>query len=117
MVSKEEFVNTLEELKKTDELQRKIDDLIRDASHFTDILDFVSGYGFVVTHDAKVVELLDNMFDTDMVSYWVYELDYGKEYKEGCVSEADGTIINIETASDLYEYITKPKITNFYEDE
>lgn len=41
----------------------------------------------------------------DLVSYWCWELEYGKRYKDGCVTEKDGTIIDISTPEKLWKYL------------
>lgn len=38
------------------------------------------------------------------ISYFVYELDYGREYREGCVSDKNGNI-DISTPEKLYDYL------------
>ena len=55
----------------------------------------------------NVVELLElNMNDSDeMISYWVFELDVGKTYRDGCVSDADGNVIPLKTLDDLWNYL------------
>jgi hypothetical protein len=55
----------------------------------------------------QVVELLSYIFnDTDdWISYWVYEKTFGKEWKEGCATEADGTDIDLSTTKKLYDFL------------
>ena len=43
------------------------------------------------------------------ISYFAYELDYGKKWKPGTITEADGTDIKMETAEDLWDYIQSCK--------
>ena len=40
------------------------------------------------------------------ISYFIYELDYGKEYREDCVSDKNGNI-DISTPEKLYDYLMK----------
>ena len=56
-----------------------------------------------------VLFLLQKVFyDTEeCISYWVYDLDWGKDYKPGCVRNADGSDINLETMQDLYAFLLK----------
>lgn len=45
------------------------------------------------------------MGDTsDWISYWLYELDWGKLYKKGCVKDK-GKDIKLKTLGDLYNII------------
>ena len=43
--------------------------------------------------------------DGDIISWWIYDLEYGTEYKDGCITEEDGTIIDVSTAGKLYDYL------------
>ena len=57
-----------------------------------------------------VVELLETLFEdkeSQWISYWVWEENYGKTYKEGDAVEDDGTIIPLETAEELYDFLVK----------
>lgn len=104
MISKEYFVEILNKLKTADDLVNDINNRIRSVRQKLDN-DFVDGLGMGIYHDNLVVDLLDKMFDTDMISYWVYELYYGRDYKDGCIQDADGTNIDISTAEKLYDYL------------
>lgn len=54
-----------------------------------------------------VLYLLQQMLgDTEeWLSYWVYDLEWGTEYKPGCVKEADGSNIKLETMRELYDFL------------
>ena len=41
----------------------------------------------------------------DWISYWIYELDFGKKAKKGTVQDGDGKNLPIKTISDLYNLI------------
>lgn len=44
-------------------------------------------------------------YSGNMIEYFIYDLNFGKDYKEGCVSEIDGASIDISTVEKLYDYI------------
>ena len=52
-------------------------------------------------------ELVNDEYD--YISYFMWELDFGKDYTDGTITEADGTIIKLENASDLYNLIQSSK--------
>ena len=106
MISKEKFVEIINRLRNYNYLQNKIDDLFRDNIDNKE-MDFVNAGSICVGHESVVIYLLENMFDTDMISYWIYELNYGKEYKEGCVLDANMNEIDLSTAEKLYDYLIK----------
>ena len=54
------------------------------------------------------VELLSVMFDdldADWIGYWVFELDFGERYKDGSVTDENGTLIPLRTTRELYDFL------------
>ena len=54
----------------------------------------------------KILEIEMND-ENKWIDYFCYELDFGKEYKEGSVTEKDDSIIDLSTASKLYDFLIK----------
>ena len=106
MISKEKFVEIINRLRNYNYLQNKIDDLFRDNIDNKE-MDFVNAGSICVGHESVVIYLLENMFDTDMISYWIYELDYGKKYKAGCVLDENMNEIDLSTPEKLYDYLVQ----------
>lgn len=106
IISKEKFVEIINRLKNYKELQDKIDELFKDNIDNREN-DFINAASICIGHESVVVELLENMFNSDMISYWIYELDYGREYKDGHVQDGEGNNIDISTAEKLYDYLIK----------
>ena len=106
MISKKEFVEIIERLKNYNDLQDKIDDLFKSNIDNKE-MDFMNAGSICIGHESVVVELLENMFDTDMISYWIYELDYGERYEEGCVLDENMNNIDISTEEKLYDYLVQ----------
>ena len=54
------------------------------------------------------VELLEHIFDDSdrWISYWMYELDYGKDWHEGCAT-IDGKDLKLQTSRDLYDFLVR----------
>lgn len=46
------------------------------------------------------------MFETDLISWWIYKLNYGKEYKPDCLTEDDKEI-DVSTVDKLYDALIK----------
>jgi len=107
MITKKQFVNIINRLKETDDIKNKVNDIIR-ASTDSAITDFMEAGSLMICHEDLVVQLLENMFnDGDTIGWWLYELNYGREYTEGCITESDGTPIDLSTAEKLYDYLLK----------
>lgn len=106
MISKEKFVEIINRLKSYTELQNKINDLFRDNIDNKE-MDFINAGSICIGHENVVVYLLERMFDTDMISYFIYELDYGEKYKKGCVLDENMIEIDLSSAEKLYDYLIK----------
>lgn len=106
MISKKEFVEIIERLKNYNDLQDKIDDLFKDNIDNRE-RDFINAGSICIGHESVVVYLLERMFDTDMISYFIYELDYGKKYKAGCVLDENMNEIDLSTPEKLYDYLVQ----------
>lgn len=107
MITKQEFIDIINKLKEvndfvneTNEKARKLDDAI--------ISDFFNASSLSISHENIVVKLLENMFnDKEILSWWLYELDYGRKYKEGCIQDENGFDVDVRTAGKLYDYLIK----------
>ena len=101
-LSKEEFCKIIDGLQKNEEFFYEINKIFLkfgkgDLIYPTDLEDII-------------IDLLENMFEdreSQWISYWVWEENYGKTYKEGDAVEKDGTIIPLGTAEELYDFLVK----------
>lgn len=68
--------------------------------------DFCNGAGLQISHEGIVVKLLEKLMGDSCgnISYFIYELDYGKEYKEGCILD-NKDFIDISSAEKLYDFL------------
>lgn len=41
------------------------------------------------------------------IEYYCWELNFGKEYKDGCATRKDGTNIDLSDAGKLYDYLNE----------
>lgn len=101
MLSKQLFVKTINELKDFDEVSNKVHNYLK--KYFLD---------FNITpllFEELIVELLESSMNDkyEWISYYLYELDYGRSFKMGDVTEEDGTEIDIGTPEKLYDFLVK----------
>ena len=104
MIGKEEFVAIMDKLKKVNDF---VDETNKKARELDDaiISDFYNTMSLSISHENIVVELLENMFnDTEIISWWLYEKDYGRKSKLKMWDEF-GKEIDLSTADKLYEYL------------
>lgn len=68
-------------------------------------------------YESAMVELLiaatSEKYNTEEdIYYFIYELDCGREWKPGMVTDKDGNDIKMGTIRDLYDYIVKENNVN-----
>ena len=108
MITKTRFVEIINRLRGYYDLQSKIDSLFKDSIENTEY-DFMNAGSICVGHESVVIELLTDIFKDvgEVISWWVYECDYGRSFKIGYITEADGEEIDLSTAEKLYDYLIK----------
>lgn len=111
MISKNKFVkiiNTLKDYSKRQENLNKAMDALSNAYGEA----FSNSFYPLNKYESIIIDLLNMEFNlksneyvgTDL-DYFVYELNYGKQYKPGCIQDANGTNIDISTPGKLYDYL------------
>lgn len=105
MITKQEFVEIINRLRNYNDLQDKIQDLFKDNIENRE-MDFINAGSICIGHERIVVKLLENIFNDkgDLISWWIYERDYGREFDLGDL-EANGIEIDLTTAEKLYDYL------------
>lgn len=102
-ISKELFIETIGELEK-----QKIHD--RKCSNAFKVLlphDYTSGYDNHLLQEQliKLLKVLTNDNHKDSwIEYFIWELDFGRLYKDGCVTILDKKV-SLKTASDLWDLL------------
>jgi len=103
-VSKEMFCSTLEAIKNQKEHDRKCMKALQIV--FADA--FLCAYNNQEIEN-KLVEILqvatNDKHKNSWIEYWIYELECGKRYKHGSVTNADKSIIDLSTSEKLYEFL------------
>ena len=104
-LTKQEFVDILNRLREATELADKVEELFRDSRDNLEC-DSCNGAGLQISHEGIVVKLLEKLMQDSVsnISYFIYELDYGREYQEGCISDKNGNI-DVSTPEKLYDYM------------
>lgn len=103
MIDKEQFINAISDVESVYRYQEGLNNYFRKNN--------VDGYIFQPDCSSTVIGLLHNIFgvmDKDgWIDYFCFELDFGKKWKEGTITEKDGTDIVLKTAEDLYNLLEK----------
>lgn len=101
ILNKKDFCNVIQKLQRNDEFIDRLYGLFREFDKEVDVYE--TGL------EETLIFLLEKMFDDEgeWISYWIWETNYGKDYKDGNITEADGTVIPLKTAEELYDFLIK----------
>ena len=112
MINKFEFINIINKLKEVNDFVKETNNNARKL-HDAIISDFFNASSLSISHETIVVKLLENMFDDrdNMISWWLYENDYGRKFKMGSFS-VNNVDIDLTTPEKLYDYLVKEKKKN-----
>lgn len=103
IITKEYFFEIMENIKNTYKYQEGLNDYFSKNG--------VDGYIYQPDCVDTTMKLLHNIFgekDTDeWISYFCFELDFGRKYKEGLVKDEFGNNIPLATFDDLYILLTE----------
>ena len=106
-ISKEEFVEILNRLRDSSDLVRKVNSLFRNSRDNVEC-DFCNGAALQISHESTVVFLLRKLLKdaVENIDYYIYELDYGRKYEPGMITDENGHDIDFSSAEKLYDYLT-----------
>lgn len=106
-LTKEQFVEYIGRIKKTCDKDDMLSEAIEKACN--DDCRVIGLYGAECSTMVNLLSLAMGLeigtYDGNDIEYFIYDLNFGKEYKEGCITEIDGTPIDISTTEKLYDYI------------
>lgn len=107
-IDKKKFIEIMDTLKGIAEAEEKI----------TEALALLGTEGFFSTYKSThlIEEILQIEFEdkeNDWIGYFMYELEFGKNYHDGSITESDGEIVKMSNASELYDVL----IYNIYQKE
>ena len=100
-IDKTKFINIMN---KFESFTKKIDDSSYKIRKLTDNEWDV----FFPTEASILCELLNKIFNcelSDDLGYFVYELEFGKKWEKGVVTDVDGNDIPLKNSSDLYDML------------
>ena len=99
-ITKEEFCKIIERLRKNYDRQTEIDDVLDTIIDFEDVSDVV------INLLEKIMGIEADDFWGSDISYFCYELDFGRAWTPDSITDTNGNSIDISTAEKLYDYLT-----------
>lgn len=110
MLSLIEFSNYIQHLGLMNDQVGRMRAVLNDPLYAEIQSDFVDPYCFFNPRlEQDIIDLLVHcMEDEDeWIPYFIFELDFGRRWHEGIVTDEDGNDIKLETIVDLYVLLTK----------
>ena len=99
MISKDFFVKVINELRDLSDIYDDINDIGRKLSSF--------GI-YCYEYEDLIFKILQEAFKdkkNDWLGYYIYDLNFGKNWEEGKVTDKEGNDIPLKTAEDLYNIL------------
>ena len=118
VISKNEFCKIIKQLRGANDLQNQVGELYQN-SECNRAHDFCNYGALQINHESIVLDLLKFIFNDiyDNISYFVYELDYGRKYTPDSITYIDengnNATVDLSTEEKLYDYL----IANMKESE
>ena len=109
IISKQEFSNIINKMKKIEELSDAVNQLIRENDLENDFFDAWGIFNF--QRNDSTLKLLRTMFDDkdNWIEYFIYELNYGQNWKIGMVTcpneKGEQVDIRLDTTEGLYDFL------------
>ena len=111
-MTKDKFVEIINEIQKLHKYEEDLYALNRRYKNYDVDFQFP-------TLEDTVVRLLEEIFQCQIdehigsdISYFIYELDFGQDWKPGMIIDKDGNDIDHSTAEKLYDYLMKERDIN-----
>ena len=108
MLSKEMFVECINFMKDRSDAMNKVNEIF--TEEFEDSI-FYPYFRYEVMMGKVLKDVMRD--ENDWISWFLYEMDYGRDVKPDSVTEADGTPIDITTPEKLYDFL----ISEYFTDE
>ena len=106
MITRKEFVEIINNLKEVNDFVKETNEKARKL-HNSIVTDFFDASSLSISHEDIVVKLLQNIFnDKEIISWWIYEKDYGQDESLKMWDEF-GNEVDVSTAEKLYDYLIK----------
>lgn len=107
ILSEQEFVDIIDRLREAADLQAQVDKLFRNSRENIEN-DFCNAAALQISHEISVVFLLKRIMHDqyEYIDYFIYELDYGRKYEPGMITDESGQDIDIHTSKLLYDFIS-----------
>lgn len=103
--SRELFIETIDALQKQTEHDRQC------SAAFSVILpnDYISNYDNNILYKQllKIIQIaMNDEYKDSWIKYYMWELDFGKDYRVGCATMENGDNIDLSNSGKLWDFLT-----------
>ena len=107
LISKEKFIEIMNEFKVFCESSDKLADALRDYDNTSDFGGFSNFRAMDIIIDLLDILVQDfpDEYCGSLIDYFIYDLEWGTKWTPDSFSEQDGTSIDISTVEKLYDYL------------
>lgn len=98
MITKDNFIKYIDKIKELREIEDNLNSIGEKLFNFH--ISFAE-------YEQLIVDVLEDAFDDqrfNFISYFIYELNFGSEWCQGCI-EINGEDVFLSNASDLYDLL------------
>lgn len=95
-----------------DHLMQLNDNIYQAMTRYADAHNELAEY-FMPNGADYIIRLLETIMNdsNEWIAYWVYECDFGRQYKVGCVTDCNGAPIPLATKMNLWNILTSQENT------
>jgi hypothetical protein len=105
-MNKKLFVETFDVLKKQREVDWRFASYLSNAFKYAHEASLLPDNELIVNQIIKLLQFeFGDDHDESWVDYFIYELNFGEDYKDGCVRRADGSHVDLSSAEKLYDWL------------
>lgn len=119
LITKERFIEIMNEFKVLVDSSVRLSNALAEYDNCTDFGGFSN-----FRAESLIIDLLNILVQDfpdeyvgSTIDFFIYELNWGKDWTEDSICEADGTPIRLSTVEELYDYLDKHYKVQGVEDE
>lgn len=101
-ISRKSFISYIKRLQ---DYEKREENLSKALSEYCEDLWFFQPKDIVSLVIDLLITLTGDNKEDSIIKYWIYELDYGRKWVEGTITDVDGVDIKLQNPEDLYKYL------------
>lgn len=110
-MTKDLFVETIEQIEKQADYDYSFATNLSKVFPDAFQVDFLYKNYFLQEQIIKIlkIEMGDKQDKESWIDYFIFELDFGNDYHDGCVVRKDGSNVDLSTPDKLYDFLMEGK--------